>query len=200
MKSRVAAAIVFGLAVLGIVSASAAPRPVMVTANRSSLSASGGSVTIRATVNIKNAKTCTWTAGPEVPGFNRSVTCAAKLDRVAKLPANTTASAKRFTFSLDAVSGTIKSSGSAVVSEAPSPEAVVRALAIAAHKQIASEFPGEAHLPVRVSCDRHATQPIGSLIACAVYIIVDGNPVISGATFTSAALPVGTTTYTYYPR
>lgn len=82
---------------------------------------------------------------------------------------------------------------------AASPQSIVRSLAIQAHKQIAKEFPGEAHLPIKVSCDRHTGSRAGSLIGCSVYTIVGKFPVISGFTYTTSKLPVGITSYTYKP-
>ena len=117
MRTRIAACITgvaLGLAV--VAPASGAPKPVMVTASKPSLSASGGSVTILATVN--SATTCAWTSSPKVKGFDGWVKCEAKLSRVAKLPANRTMCVKHFTFTLDTANGKVKESGSAVVSEA----------------------------------------------------------------------------------
>ena len=119
MRTRIAvavASVTLGLAGLVIVPVSAAVKPVTVTASKSSLSDSGGSVTIHA--RVKSAKTCAWTSSPKVKGFDGSVKCKAKLSRVAELPANTTMCVKRFTFSLDTVSDKIKASGSAIVTEA----------------------------------------------------------------------------------
>jgi hypothetical protein len=116
-SGRIASAVVaLGLAGFALTPASAVTKPVTVRANTSSVGALGGGVTIRATV--KSAKRCAWTSSPKVKGFDGSVTCAAKLSRVAKLSANSTSRAKRFTFSLDTVNGKIKASASIVVSEA----------------------------------------------------------------------------------
>jgi hypothetical protein len=119
MRTRKAVAIVsaaLGLIGFVIAPAGAAVKPVTVTASAPSLTDSGGSVTIRATV--ESAKTCAWRSSPEVKGFDGSVKCSTKLSRVAKLPTNTTMCVKRFTFSLDTLSGNVKASGSAIVTEA----------------------------------------------------------------------------------
>jgi hypothetical protein len=78
-------------------------------------------------------------------------------------------------------------------------KSIVRLLAIQSQREIAKETPGEGHLPILVRCDRHPGTQTGSLIVCSVYTVVDKNPVISGFTYTSADLPVGTTSYTYTP-
>ncbi|MGA2805869.1 MAG: hypothetical protein ABSF89_16020 [Acidimicrobiales bacterium] len=63
------------------------------------LPASGG--TIKWTVTIQNAKTCTWSSSPRVPGFDGTVKCkTGRVVRPAKFNANTATGARYYTLTL----------------------------------------------------------------------------------------------------
>jgi hypothetical protein len=64
-----------------------------------SVSASGGSLTFTATV--KNAKTCAWSSSPAIAGFAATVQCkTGKVTRSARIPANTSTTAKSYSITL----------------------------------------------------------------------------------------------------
>ena len=93
MRRRIAVGVVsFALCLGGLVvtQAGAATRTV---------SASGGSVTLTATV--RNAKTCGWSSSPKITGFAKTVKCKiGTVSRSARFTANTSTTAKSYEVTL----------------------------------------------------------------------------------------------------
>jgi hypothetical protein len=115
--------VVLGLVSLSVVSlassavaASRTSGPLIVTASRSRVSAGGGLITLRATVE-KSDKVCSWSQSPSVRGFSATVKCEANLSRVARIPTNPSSKPRRFTFSLATANDKTEQSAKTVVEQ-----------------------------------------------------------------------------------
>lgn len=107
-------------ALVGVpLAATAATVGVAVTSSRVTLGDGGGAVTIHA--RVRKAKVCIWTSAPKVAGFDRSLKCAARLTRVARIPANHSEAPRRYVFSLRTRDGRNVATGKTTVVEAGRP-------------------------------------------------------------------------------